>query len=358
MDKLSLIYVAMQAHLSLWVFVIASVLGSVLGLLCLFILLEYLQKKRDSFLLLMILKNLKRPLYFLIPTLFIEAFTPILGLEGDLVFIPNLIQAVLILLITWLLLRLVKISELLCMQHCNKTVGSGRARTLKTQIRFISRFFVFMVLVIMTAVFLMTFESVKRLGLGLLTSAGIASVILGFAAQKTLGSVLAGFQIAFNNTLRIDDAVCVEGEWGQVEEITLTHVIIRLLSNRRLIMPINYFMEKPFQNWTLVSSELIQYVILRLDYAVDIKLIRQELDRILENNKLWDRKIKSVLVSDITDKCLEIKISISARNLQDISDLCAQVREGLIAYLHTHFPQALPFTRTDGSAFAKMTTDS
>lgn len=340
----------MTPYYSLLSFVCLSLVGSVLGLTLLFKLLSYLQARRGSYVLLTFLRHLKRPLYFLIPTLVITIFTPILELRGPVAIVGNLIQAALIVFFTWLVLELIWISEAVFNERCSKGVSSSRVRTLKTQTRFISRLLVMIVLVVMVAVFLMTFQNAKRLGMGLLTSAGIMSVILGLAAQKTLGGVLAGFQIAFNRKLRIDDGVMVEGQWGQVEEISLTHVVVKLLDNRRLVMPINYFMEKPYQNWTLSSSEILCEVMLHVDYGANIEALRHELERILQNNVLWDRKVKTVQVTDTTDKCMIVRVTLSARTAQEVSELCCEVREKLMHYLYHNDPKMLPKIRSETTA--------
>lgn len=334
-------------HLALIFFIVVSLSVTLLGLALLFRVLSYLQKQRKSPILLIILQQLKQPLYFFIPLVVLSAFTPILSLKGPLVLVSNILQALAIVFFTWLLLKLVSVGGAILEHRCSQHELSNKYRTLKTQIRFISRILSFAVLVIMVALFLMTFDNARRLGVGLLTSAGIASVIIGFAAQKTLGSVFAGMQIAFNRMLRIGDGVTVEGVWGQVEEITLTHVIVLQLDNRRLIVPINYFMERPYQNWTLASSELISEVTLNVDYSVDLNALRQALDEIVEGHPLWDGKIKTMQVTDMTDKCMIVRVVLSGRSATAVTDLCCVVREKLIAYLYHHFPTALPRLRSE-----------
>ncbi len=332
-------------------FLLACAAGSVIGVLLLFRVLAYLQQRRDSYVLFVILSRLKRPLYFLIPVLVVAILTPELKLTGPLVLLSSFVQAALIVLFAWMVLELVWVVEDILDHRCSQHMERDRAKTLKTQMKFVSRILVIIIVVVMIAAFLMTFENAKRLGMGLLTSAGIFSVVLGFAAQKTLGSVLAGFQVAFNRMLRIGDGVRIENESGQVEEITLTHVVLRLLDNRRFIIPINYFMEKPYQNWTLTSSEHIGEVSLSVDYSVDLKALRDELDVILRDQPLWDGVLKTLQVTDMTDKCMIVRILLSSNSTEAVSNLCCAVREQLIAFLCHHAPNTLPRMRTETKTF-------
>ncbi|MBI5447597.1 MAG: mechanosensitive ion channel [Gammaproteobacteria bacterium] len=334
-------------HVLLWVFVAASFATSLLVLGLLFKLLAYLQKRRDSHLLLVILTGLKRPLYFFIPVLMVTLFTPILHLKGPLSLIANGTQALTILFFTWLLIKFATVFEAVFEHRCSQGVPSSRNRTMRTQIRFVGRLLIILILIIMVAVFLMTFDNARRWGVGLLTSAGIASVIIGFAAQKTLGGVLAGFQLAFNRMLRIGDGVTVEGVWGQVEEITLTHVIIGLIDNRRLIIPVSYFMDKPYQNWTLSSSEILSDITLYVDYKADIDALRVALDAVLAKQPLWDGRVKTLQVTDMTEKCMIVRILLSGRTVEAVTDLCCIVREALVAYLYRDVPASLPRLRSE-----------
>lgn len=352
MNFFKTMFEALSPYYSLISFAVLSLLGSVGALTLLFRALAYLQAKKGSYVLFTCLKHLKKPLYFLIPTLIITIFSPILNLTGPAAMVGNLLQAALIVFFTWLVLELIWISEALFNERCSKGVSNSRVRTLKTQTRFISRILVMIVMVVMVAVFLMTFQDAKRLGMGLLTSAGIVSVVLGLAAQKTLGGVLAGFQIAFNRKLRIDDAVFVEGQWGQVEEISLTHVVIKLVDSHRLIVPITYFMEKPYQNWTLSASEIASDVMLYLDYSVDLGDLRDYLNEILKASPLWDRKVKTLQVADTTDKCMLVKVTVSARHVQDAATLAAEVREKLLQYLYHKDSGHLPRIRSETSTKA------
>ncbi|MEO6870999.1 MAG: mechanosensitive ion channel domain-containing protein [Chthoniobacterales bacterium] len=185
----------------------------------------------------------------------------------------------------------------------------------------------------------------RRLGTSILASAGIAGIILGFAAQKTLGNLLAGIQIALSQPILIDDVVIVEGEFGRIEDITLTFVAVRTWDLRRLIVPITYFIEKPFQNWSRKSDEILGTVYLYLDYQVPLGELREEVKRLVEKNENWDRKVCGLQVTDTKPNTIEVRVLVSSLNAGKNSDLRCQVREGLIEFLRSRYPESLPRLR-------------
>jgi small-conductance mechanosensitive channel len=191
----------------------------------------------------------------------------------------------------------------------------------------------------------MSFESIRSVGVSVLTSAGIAGIIIGFSAQKAIGTLLAGIQIAFTQPIRLQDAVIVEGEWGWIEEITLTYVVIKVWDKRRLVVPSTYFIETPFQNWTKNSADLLGTVFLYTDYTVPVEKIREELDRLLETTPLWDKQAKVVQVTDATDRSMEIRILVSAKDSPTAFDLRVFIREKLIDFLKENYPESLPKSR-------------
>jgi small-conductance mechanosensitive channel len=219
------------------------------------------------------------------------------------------------------------------------------ARRIYTQVSVIRKIIVTAVVIIATGSILMLFDPVRQFGTSILASAGIAGVVIGFAAQKTLGNVLAGIQIALTQPLLIDDIVVVEGEFGQIEEITLTYVTVRTWDLRRLILPITYFIEKPFQNWSRVSTELLGTVILYLDYQVPLGELRKELKRLVENNPKWDRKVCGLQVTDTKQSTIEVRALVSSTDPGKMFDLRCDVREGLIDFLRRHHPESLPRVR-------------
>jgi small-conductance mechanosensitive channel len=229
-----------------------------------------------------------------------------------------------------------------------------RARRLYTQLRFLRRLLTLGILVVTGGVLLMSFDSLRSVGTWLLTSAGVAGVVIGFAAQRTVGNLIAGFQIAFTQPIRTDDVVIVEGEWGRIEEITLTYVVVRIWDERRLVVPISYFIEHPFQNWTRVSADLLGTVYLQVDYGVPVDELRGELERLLKRSKHWDGRLWRIHVTEARERTLEIRALMSARDSGSAWELRCEVREGLVRYLQEQHPESLPRVRAELSPLASM----
>ncbi len=237
--------------------------------------------------------------------------------------------------------------ELIVSHYDVKAENNLQARKVYTQFRIIERILVFVIILFAIAIALLTFEEVRQVGVSLLASAGIIGIIVGFAAQKTLGSLLAGIQIAVAQPIRIDDAVIVEGEFGRVEEINLTYAVVKIWDERRLIVPINYFLDKPFQNWTRVSTDLLGTVFFYLNYNAPLDAMRQELARLLNGNPLWDGKASDLQVTDVKENTIEVRILLSSTNSGNTFTLRCQVREGMITFLQKNYPEALPRTRLE-----------
>jgi small-conductance mechanosensitive channel len=223
------------------------------------------------------------------------------------------------------------------------------ARKVYTQVKVLKKIAVVIIVIFTAASMLMVFDSVRQLGTSILASAGVLGIIVGFAAQRSIATVLAGFQIALTQPIRLDDVVIVENEWGRIEEITLTYVVVVIWDQRRLIVPISYFIEKPFQNWTRVSADLLGSVFLHVDYTVPLKALRDELDRLLENSKRWDRKVKVIQVTDAKPNTMEVRVLISAADASTAWDLRCELREELIDFLQRNYPQCLPRLRAEVS---------
>jgi small-conductance mechanosensitive channel len=197
------------------------------------------------------------------------------------------------------------------------------------------------------AAILMTFEKVRYLGTSILASAGIAGLIVGFAAQRSIATLLAGIQIAITQPIRIDDVVIVENEWGRIEEITLTYVVVRIWDLRRLILPITYFLEKPFQNWTRVSADILGTIFLYVDYTVPVEAVRAEFRRILEKSGKWDGRVSVLQVTNTTERTVELRALVSATDSSSAWELRCHVREKLIEFLQKNYPHALPRLRAE-----------
>ncbi len=219
------------------------------------------------------------------------------------------------------------------------------ARKHITQIGILRRAADILIFVVTISAALMTFAPVRQYGLSLFASAGAASLIVGLAARPLLTNLIAGVQIAITQPIRMEDAVIVEGEWGWIEEITSTYVVVRLWDWRRMILPIAYFLEKPFQNWTHNSAALIGSVFFFLDYKVTVEGLRSKLLEIVKDSPLWDGKVVNLQVSDATEHTVQIRILVSARNAPQTWDLRCEVREKMLLFLQEECPEALPHTR-------------
>jgi len=220
-----------------------------------------------------------------------------------------------------------------------------KGRKVRTQMIFVRKVVIILIVVVTISIILLSFNNVRKLGAGLLTGVGVGGIIIGFAAQKSLGNFLAGMQIAFTQPIRIDDVLVVEGEWGRVEDITLTYVVLAIWDQRRLILPITYFIEKPFQNWTRTTSQILGTVFLYVDYTFPVDELREELSRLLKTNKLWDKRVGVLQVTDSKEHTIELRALMSARNSSDAFDLRCYVRENLLKYITANMPQNLPKSR-------------
>lgn len=219
------------------------------------------------------------------------------------------------------------------------------ARKHVTQSRIMVRLAGWVIVIVATAAILMTFEGVRQWGVSLLAAGGAAGIVVGLAFQPVLKNLIAGIQLAVTQPIRIDDAVIVEGEWGWVEEITGTYVVIKIWDWRRLVVPLSYFIEKPFQNWTRDSSSLIGGVLLYLDHCADVKRLRAKTEEVCRNSALWDGNVCHVQVNDFRERVMEVRVLASARNAPRTYDLRCEIREELITWIQKEMPEALPRTR-------------
>ncbi len=221
------------------------------------------------------------------------------------------------------------------------------ARKHVTQTRILERIARTLIVLLTLSAALMTFDSVRQYGVGLLASAGAASLVVGLALQPMLKNLIAGVQLAITQPIRIDDALFVNDEWGNVEEITSSYVVIRLWDWRRMIVPLSYFIEQPFQNWTRESSALIGTVFLYVDFTVPSAELREKLEEIARASRLWDGRVVALQVTDFKESTMEIRMLVSASTAPRTFDLRCEVREKMIAFVQQRYPEALPRIRTD-----------
>ena len=289
-----------------------------------------------------------KALRLILPMVALILGTPALAVsQGAQQIVQNGVSLALIGTIGFILVQFVNAMAELILQRYRIDVADNReARGIYTQVTVLKKIAVGIIALFAIASMLMVFQPVRQLGTAMIASAGVAGIVIGFAAQKSLGTLLAGFQIAMTQPIRIDDVVIVEGEWGRIEEITLTYVVVCIWDQRRLVVPITYFIEKPFQNWTRTSADILGTIFLQVDYAVPVDAVRQELTRILEGSPNWDRKVNVLQVTDAKDRTLELRALASSSNASKSWDLRCEVREKLVAFVQKNYPESLPRLRT------------
>jgi small-conductance mechanosensitive channel len=291
-----------------------------------------------------VVRHMKGPLRLALPVLAVAVALPFVQLpEGLLALVQHVVSIVTIVTISWIVIRSASVLEdYLYDRYKLEGEDNLKARKIRTQTVYLKRVFAVIVGVIGLALILINFEKVRQLGTTILASAGIVGIVLGFASQRSIALLFAGFQVALTQPIRIDDVVIVENEWGRIEEITLTYVVVRIWDKRRLVVPISYFIEKPFQNWTRVSADLLGTVYLYCDYTVPVQAIRKELERILERSEEWDREVCIVQVTDATERTMVVRALLSASDASLLWTLRCRVREQLIDFVRRDFPESLP----------------
>jgi small-conductance mechanosensitive channel len=290
-------------------------------------------------------EHLPEPLGWLLPALAVEWALPALPSKGAWIDAPrHVVLVVIIMAAGWTAFRGLRVVEDVVRARYERG-DTLAARSAFTQLRAFRNVGGFAIVLLSLAFALMTFETVRNIGTGLLASAGVAGIVVGFAAQRTLSTVLAGVQIALAQPIRVDDIVIVEGEWGTIEEIALTYVVVRVWDLRRLVVPIHYFIEKPFQNWTRASANLLGTVELRLDYSVPVEEVRAELERVLGASAFWDKATAGVQVTEAGERTMLVRLLMSAKNADDLWNLRCEAREKLIAFVQRTRPNALPRLR-------------
>jgi len=345
--------VAMRLDLSeLWVFGLLVVLATIIGAATSAILLKIFARlaertkyKLDD----IIIKHMRRPVQYLLPVLLVYSLLGIATLPIDQEeTISGILKVLTVMLLAWLATCAVRVVEEGVLRHFDASVKDNlTARRVHTQVKLFRQVVLLIIMIITASVILMMFDQLRVIGVSLLASAGIAGMILGFSAQKVLGNLLAGIQIAITQPIRLGDVLIVENEWGWVEEITLTYVVVKIWDLRRLVIPISHFLEKPFQNWTRTSADILGTVFIYADYTIPIDKLREELTRILQSTDLWDGKVNGLQVTDAKEHTLELRALMSAADSPKAWDLRCLVREKLVTFVQEHYPQCLPKFRTE-----------
>jgi len=293
------------------------------------------------------LDHVRNPARILLPIFLVNLVLPSLALPArPLELLSHITSLLFVAAIAYLLIRLIYLLRDFMLSCYDISARDNlSARKVYTQIQVMEKILLAVVIVASIAFMLMTFDRVRQIGVSILASAGIAGIILGLAAQKSIGTLLAGLQIALSQPIRIDDVVIVEGEWGRVEDITLTYVVVRIWDLRRLVVPMTYFIEKPFQNWTRNSSDILGSVFLYTDYTIPVDAVRAEMERIVKASDLWDGKVCGLQVTDCKPDTLELRLLISASDAGKAWDLRCLLREKIVDFVQRSYPDSLPQVR-------------
>jgi small-conductance mechanosensitive channel len=264
--------------------------------------------------------------------------------------VEKVILIITIFSISWILISLVHLLKLSVLSKYDVSKQDNlQSRRIHTQYNVLERIVIVIIMLFAIGIVLLSFDSLRNVGLSLFASAGVAGLIIGLAAQKVIGGLLAGIQIAITQPIRLDDVVIVENEWGWIEEINLTYVVVRIWDKRRLIVPSTYFIEKPFQNWTRTTAEILGTVFIYTDYTLPLEALRKELTRLLEASSYWDGNVNVVQVTDAKERTVEIRALMSAKDSPTAWNLRVHIREKLIEFIKNNYPECLPRTRIDVS---------
>jgi small-conductance mechanosensitive channel len=261
-------------------------------------------------------------------------------------FIQRIVSVVIIASVSWILVQLVQVVEKVIIgKSAQNRKEDLRARKIFTQVHILKKVLLTIIWIFSFALMLMVFDSVRQLGTSIMASAGVIGIIVGLAAQKTIATLLAGIQIAVTQPVRIDDVVIVEGEWGWIEEITLTYVVVKIWDLRRLVLPINYFIEKPFQNWTRTSAKILGSVFFYVDYSFPVDELLEPLKSIVSASSEWDGDVCGLQVTDTKPTYVEIRALVSAENSSKVWNLRCEVRQKVLSYIQKNYPGNLPMVR-------------
>lgn len=301
------------------------------------------ENKWDDFM----LDTFKIPFLWLLVWIMIKSFAHLF--LKDLTIFKYLIHSnniVLILSVGWILMKFVKLGVFLLHKKLDVSVADNlHARRRLTQLTVFQNIADTIIVIITISVVLMTFDGAKAVGTSLLASAGVAGLIIGFAAQKSIGMFLAGIQIAITQPISLDDVVIVEGEWGRIEEITLTYVVVKIWDERRLMLPVNYFLEKPFQNWTRTSADIMGTVFFYVGYDLPVQAIRDFVPEILKDNPNWDKRVFNVQITNTNELYKEMRILVSSADASKNWDLRTEVREKVIDFIQANYPDCFAKVR-------------
>lgn len=328
------------------------VLGSILGILLSYLVLQWILKKfgkNPKYLIpVHAVRRISDPVLFMLLSFLVRlpALRKLIGFSEDAYWFRKTSTLLFIFAVTWLILNLIRLTKHHVLQKYDVDATDNlKARKVTTQFNILERIIIFVVIFLAVGIALISFEEIREIGVSIFASAGVAGIIIGFSAQKMIATFLAGIQIAVAQPIKLDDVVIVEGEWGRIEEITLTYVVVKIWDKRRLIVPTTYFIEQPFQNWTKTSADLLGTVYLYTDYQVPVEALRTELTRILKNTELWDGEVNNIQVTDSKAHYIEVRALMSAKDSSTAWELRVYVRERLIGFLQREYPESVAHTR-------------
>ncbi|MGH9351324.1 MAG: mechanosensitive ion channel family protein [Terriglobia bacterium] len=299
----------------------------------------------------------RKPAKWILPLLALLIVVPLAPLSpGPRNAVEHVIGVGLIVAVAWIVIVMTEVfTDLVAARYRIDVADNLEARRIQTQVNVLRRIFTVVVLIVALSIILLSIPQVRSIGTSLLASAGLAGLVIGMAMKSTLGNLIAGIQIALTQPIRMEDAVIVEGEWGWIEEITSTYVVVRLWDWRRMVLPLSYFIEHPFQNWTRITASLIGSVYLYVDYTVPVDEVRKELDRIVKTTDKWRGEVCVLQVSDTKEYTIELRALADAKDAGTAWDLRCYIREGLIKFLQEKYPQSLPKTRAELNAAPQQT---
>lgn len=335
-----------------WIYAVASLAGALLlAVVAHWLLLRLLKPivRHSQWVDETLLQRLRRPLLLVFCVLAVRLVLPALhvppGVEAPL---AQALSIAVIVTIAWVITAGLTTAEYLIARRHDMTARDNlQARRVNTQVRILRRSLSVIVFVIALGAVLMTFPRVQQFGTSILASAGLAGLIVGLAARPTVENLITGFQLAFTEPFRLDDVVIIAGEWGRIEEINATYVVVRIWDERRLVVPFSKFLQEPFQNWTRTNAQILGTVFVHADYRVPVEAVRAELQRIVEGCELWDRRVCVLQVTDATPQTVQLRALVSAADAGKSFDLRCYVRERLLQFLQREHPDSLPRVRAE-----------
>jgi small-conductance mechanosensitive channel len=338
-------------HDLLWssIVLVAAIVLALVAHFIVFWLLRRVARRKGALLGPSLVKRGEKPSRWIFPLLAVLFVLPGLPLPPKpMSALEHIAGLGLIAAVAWLVILTSEItSDILAGRYRIDVADNLLARRIQTQFQMLHRIVVVLVSVVTLSIMLMTFPAIKHIGMSILASAGLAGLVVGLAMKGTLSNLVAGIQIAFTQPFRLGDAVVVEGQWGWVEEIGTMYVVVRIWDLRRLVLPLSYFLDNPFENWTRTSAELLAHCFVYVDYTVPVEEVRKELRRIVESTPLWAGKVCVLQISDLLETTAQLRILMDARNSGDAWDLRCYVREKLIDFLQKNYPGILPRYRAE-----------